>query len=135
MPEHGIVDMSPSMVGPTPILARMPIPLSAYSYSDTQFEIIKKYVLDFQASLDNEHDVGLLLTNFGQSMLMEVTEIGYEKSVLMVFRGYVKGNKATLIQHISQLNFLLTSIPKAPDKPKNTIGFTANWAEQHPTDQ
>ena len=103
---------------------------AAYSFSDTQFEIIRKYVKNFQASLDSEHDVGILLTNFGQSVLMEVTEIGYEESVLMVFRGYVNGRMSTLIQHISQLNFLLTSVPKAPEQPKRKIGFTANWAEQ-----
>lgn len=102
-----------------------PLPV-AYSYSDTQFEIVKKYILEFQDSLDKEHDVGLLLTNFGQSMLMEVTHIGYEKSVLMVFRGLVNGRESTLIQHINQLNFLITSVPKKPDQPKRKIGFTAD---------
>lgn len=102
-----------------------PAPI-VYSYSDTQFEIIKRYVLDFQASLDPEHDVGLMLTNFGQKMLMAVTDIGYEKSVLMVFRGYVDGKEATLIQHVSQLNFLLMAVPKDPDKPKRKIGFSAD---------
>lgn len=104
-----------------------PPPL-AYSYSDTQFEIIKRYILEYQSSLDSEHDVGLLLTNFGQSILMEVTEIGYEHSVLMVFRGYVNGRFSTLIQHVSQLNFLLTSISKEPDKPKRKIGFISDPA-------
>lgn len=111
-------------------LTATPYNPAAYSFSDTQFEIIRKYVKDFQDSLDSEHDVGILLTNFGQSVLMEVTEIGYEESVLMVFRGYVNGRMATLIQHISQLNFLLTSVPKEPEKPKRKIGFTANWAEE-----
>ena len=100
-----------------------PIPI-AYSYSDTQFEIIRKYVLDFQKSLDAEHDIGLLLTNFGSSMLMEVSYIGYEESVLMVFKGLVNGVEATLIQHVSQLNFLLTTVPKNPNKPKRKIGFS-----------
>lgn len=111
-------------------IASIPPPPIAYSYSDTQFEVIKKYILDFQASLDIEHDVGVMLTNFGSTVLMEVTEIGYEKSVLMIFKGFVKGRKATLIQHINQLNFLLTTIPKPPEKPHRTIGFTANWAER-----
>ena len=101
-----------------------------YAYSDTQFEIIKKYILDYQSKLDAEHDVGVMLTNFGSTVLMEVTEIGYEKSVLMVFKGFVNGRKATLIQHINQLNFLLTSVPKEPDAPKRRIGFTANWAAE-----
>lgn len=110
----------PDMSG---ILAR-PLPV-AQSWSDTQFEIIKDYILDFQYSLDNEHDVGVMLTNFGSSILMEVTEIGYEESVLMIFKGYVNGRMSTLIQHVSQLNFLLTSVPKDPEIPKRQIGFIA----------
>ncbi len=101
-----------------------PLPI-AYSYSDTQFEVLKKYIKDFESTLDTEHEVGVLLTNFGQSIVMQVTEISYEESVLMIFKGYVNGKMSTLIQHVSQLNFLLTSIEKEPDRPKRTIGFIA----------
>lgn len=101
-----------------------PLPI-AYSYSDTQFEILKKHIENFERTLDAEHEVGILLTNFGQSVIMQVTEISYEKSVLMVFKGYVNGKMSTLIQHVNQLNFLLTSIEKEPDRPKRTIGFIA----------
>lgn len=95
-----------------------------YMWADTQFEIIKEYVQEFEKSLDKEHEVGLLLTNFGQSVLMEVETIGYEKSVILVFKGKVNGNQATLIQHMNQLNFLLTALPKTePEKPKRKIGF------------
>lgn len=113
---------------PAPRIADIEIPVhpSAYSYSDTQFEIIQQYILDFQASLDNEHDVGIMLTNFGSSILMQVTSVGYEKSVLMVFKGFVDGREATLIQHVSQLNFLLTAVPKDPETPKRKIGFNAD---------
>lgn len=105
-----------------------PIPLT-YSYSDTQFEILCRYIKEFESKLDSEHEVGLLLTNFGQSVTMHVTEIGYEKSVLMIFKGYVNGKMSTLIQHIGQLNFLLTSVPKENDRPKNSIGFVVPTAE------
>lgn len=105
-----------------------PLPV-ARQYADTQFQIIKRYILEFQQSLDSAHDVGLLLTNFGNSVLMEVTQIGYEGSVLMVFKGFVNDRESTLIQHISQINFLLTSVSKDPDTPKRQIGFTANWEE------
>ena len=99
-----------------------PLPI-AYSYSDTQFEVLEKYIRDFEETLDSEHEVGLILTNFGQSITMQVVQVSYEKSVLMVFKGYVNGKMSTLIQHVSQLNFLLTSIDKEPDKPKRPIGF------------
>lgn len=114
-------DLQSLNIGPAPI---------AYSYADTQFEIIKKYVQNFQSTLDSDHEVGLLLTNFGQSMLMNVTEIGFEESVLMIFRGYVNGQMSTLIQHISQISFLLTSVPKKdPNAPPRRIGFNAHWEE------
>ena len=100
-----------------------PLPV-AYSYSDTQVEIIKKYILAYQQSLDPDREVALLLTHFGNSILMEVTHIGYEESVLVVFKGYVNGKESVLIQHVSQLNFLLTSVPKEPEAPRRQIGFT-----------
>ena len=99
-----------------------PLPI-VYSYSDTQFEILTKYIKTFESTLDADHEVGLLLTNFGQTITMQVTEISYEKSVLMIFKGYVNGRMSTLIQHVSQLNFLLTAIEKEPERPKRTIGF------------
>ena len=106
----------------TPDLDFEPLPI-AYSYSDTQFEILQKYIEEYQASLDDEHEVGLLLTNFGQSILMQVCEVSYEHSVLLIFKGYVNGKYSTLIQHINQLNFLITSVEKEPDRPKRKIGF------------
>ena len=99
---------------PTVTLPDIPPAPIAYSYSDTQFDILKKYIVNFENSLDSEHEVGIMLTNFGQSVTMQVTQISYEESVLMVFKG-----------HVSQLNFLLTSIEKEPDRPKRTIGFVA----------
>ena len=98
-------------------------PPSVYSYSDTQFEILKAYIEDFENGLDKDHQVGLLLTNFGQTVIMQVREIGYEESVVLVFKGYVNGVYSTLIQHVSQLNFLLTSVPVEPDHLKQPIGF------------
>ena len=97
----------------------------AYSYSDTQFEILSKHIKAFEETLDAEHEVGLMFTNFGHSVTMQVTEISYEESVLMIFKGYVNGKMSTLIQHVSQLNFLLTAVQKEPDRPKRAIGFSA----------
>ena len=98
-----------------------PVPIG--TDSETQFEILKRYIEDFQNSLDSEHEVGMLLTNFGQNVLLKVTYISYESPVLMIFKGYVNDKEATLVQHVNQLNFLLTSVDKEPDLPKRKIGF------------
>ena len=105
-------------------------PPSAYSYSDTQFEILKEQIENFELTLDSEHEVGIWLTNFGQSMLMQVTEISYKMPVLMVFKGYVNDVESTLIQHINQLSFLLTAVKTDPERPKRKIGFVADPAEE-----
>lgn len=94
-----------------------------HMWADEQFRILKKYIQEFEASLDSEHEVGVMLTNFGQSVLMQVTSLSYEDPVLIIFRGYVNNQEATLIQHINQLNFLLTSVKKEDEKPKRKIGF------------
>lgn len=92
-------------------------------FVDEQFYIIKRYIQEFESSLDAEHEVGVMMTNFGQSIIMQVTQITYEEPVLLIFKGYVNGKMSTLIQHMNQLNFLLTSVEKVAEKPKNPIGF------------
>lgn len=89
-----------------------------------QFDILKEYIVDFQNNLDSEHEVGIYLSSFGQNILLNVTHIYYEDPVLIIFEGYVKGQKSTLIQHVNQLNFLLTSVKKEDSRPKRQIGFS-----------
>lgn len=100
-----------------------------HMWADEQFEILKRYIMDFEQTLDSEHEVGIMMTNFGQSVLMHVTQITYEDPVLMVFKGYVNGREATLIQHINQLNFMLTTVDKEPNRPKRQIGFISTERE------
>ena len=97
-----------------------------HMWADEQFEILKRYIQEFEHSLDPNHEVGIMMTNFGQSVLMQVTQVAYEDPVLMIFKGFVNGREATLIQHINQLNFMLTSIEKEPDRPKRKIGFSVS---------
>lgn len=92
-------------------------------WSDEQLPILKRYIQSFEDELDQEHEVGIMMTNFGQTILMQVVEISSEPPVLMVFKGYVDGRMATLIQHVNQLSFMLTSIDKEPNRPKRRIGF------------
>ena len=105
-----------------PVADIEPHPL-LYSFSDTQFDVLKKYIQEYESSLDSDHEVALMFTNFGQTIIMQVTEIGYEKSVALIFKGYVGGKMSTLVQHVNQLNLLLTSVDKDPVRQKTPIGF------------
>lgn len=100
----------------------LPYGMDAASY----FEILKDYIDNFQNTLDSEHEVAMLLTNFGQNIQLNVTYISYENPSIMIFKGYVQNQEATLIQNVSQLSFLLTSIPKETNRPKRRIGFVTD---------
>ncbi len=95
-----------------------------YQLADYQYEILKESIRAFEASLDENHEVAFLLASFGQSVLFNVTAIGYSNPSLLHFFGFVDGKKAELVQNINQLNFLLMAVHKdEPDRPARRIGF------------
>ena len=72
----------------------------------------------FEADLDQNHEIAIRLASFGTSILMAVEDVGYQNP------GKVNGEEAQLIQHTSQLNFLLLAVQKPdPQKPPRRIGF------------
>jgi hypothetical protein len=83
------------------------------------------WIEDFDRSLDSEHEVGVRLVSFGQTIMFRVEELGYNDPSLIVFHGRMDdGNPVTLVQHINQISFLLTSLQrKNPTEPKVPFGF------------
>ncbi len=95
--------------------------------ADFQYEILMEYIKEFESELNDNEEIALLLTSFGQSIVLQVTDIGYHNPSLITFYGYVNNQPAQLIQHVTQLNFLLTSAPKIdPTKPAKRIGFISD---------
>jgi hypothetical protein len=95
-----------------------------YKMADYQYEVIMERIKDFEDELDNEHEIAVQLASFGKDILLNVTDIGYSNPNTLVFYGYVSGQKATLIQHMSMLSFLLLAVKKQdPEKPPRRIGF------------
>lgn len=92
--------------------------------ADYQHEAILRHIKTFEGSLDDEHEVALKLSSFGQSITISVTHIGFSNPSILTFSGYVGDSPAQLIQHVSQLSFLLVSAKKTdPEKPARRIGF------------
>ena len=82
-------------------------------------------ILKYQANLPEADDVALQVVHFNQSTLIFVENIGYIGYNMVCFHGTDgQGKPLELIQHINQLNFLLTVVPKpVPEQPKRKIGF------------
>jgi hypothetical protein len=84
-------------------------------------------VVDFQEDLDDAHEPALQLVAFGETIRFHVSAIGYRDPVLLTFDGLLpSGEQVRLIQHVSQLSFLLTAAPKLNPEPmrvKLPMGF------------
>ena len=88
-----------------------------------QYKKLAEQIAEFQDSLDDEHEVGLMLASFGQPVMMQVETIGYQNPYLLYFYGWVKSQKTQLIQHMNQLNFLLIAQKVEDGQPPRRIGF------------
>lgn len=96
-------------------------------HAETQYEIIMKSITNFESNLNDNEEIALKLACFGQTIILNVTSIRYSNPSLIHFYGYVEGQKATIIQHINQLSFMIMAVPKENPKTKpRRIGFHAD---------
>ena len=87
---------------------------------------IQKVYQDFEISSDKKSDIGIVISCFGNSYTMHAEKISCNGINLITFTGKDENNNPiVLVQHVSQLNFLLTTLsPLNFEHPKNKIGFT-----------
>jgi len=93
---------------------------------------LTEYCRAFDATLDAEHEVGAKLVSYGETVMLYVESIGYYDPSLIHFDGLLADGKTPvrLVQHVSQISFLLMALPKKdPDKPKQPFGFAAHIPE------
>lgn len=83
-------------------------------------------IRNFDDQLDETQAVGMRLVSFGQAITFSVSQLGYTDPSLIHFYGRLENEQSVeLIQHVSQINFLLTAVPRLNSvKPKPPIGFS-----------
>lgn len=94
--------------------------------ANTIAEEILTAVNTYNRNLDEDHEVGVMLASFGQTVSVNITHVGYQGSKLIKFKGFLSdnGTPVELLQHVSQLNFLLISLEREhKEEPKKAIGF------------
>lgn len=91
-------------------------------------ESLHQEILNYQSKLSDIEDVAMSIVKFNESITIFVDSIGYIGYNLVRFGGKdSSGKPLELIQHVSQLNFLLMVVPKPnPEVPKRKIGFVLN---------
>lgn len=87
------------------------------------FESLGDYVREFEEGLDADHEIGARLVTFGTSMTIHVQGVSCSPPSLLTFTGVTgNGEKVQLVQHVSQLSFLLMAVPKIGEDAYR-IGF------------
>jgi hypothetical protein len=65
------------------------------------------------------------LVSFGQTITFHVENVRFHDPSLLMFCGTTPdGGRVQLIQHVSQISFLLMAMPKPdPEQPRRPFGF------------
>lgn len=74
------------------------------------FEHLMERLKDFQNELHANEEIAIQLANYGMAAEIHIREVSFKNPNIIEFTG-LNGdkNRVTLIQHISQLNFLLVA--------------------------
>ncbi|MGB5871675.1 MAG: DUF6173 family protein, partial [Albidovulum sp.] len=91
--------------------------------AEETFKYLMQRVRVFQSTLPADHEIGIQLANYGVAQTIHIRSIGYRNPNLIEFYGILPtGEEIALIQHLSQLNFLLVAVSPLKDEPYR-IGF------------
>ena len=89
------------------------------------FQYLMKKVEEHQSNLKSDEELGIKLANFGEASQIHIRNIGYKNPNIIEFYGInLDGSTVMLIQHISQLNFMLVTMKTFSEKAYR-IGFKA----------
>ena len=99
------------------------VPTSRLNPAEWMHERIVRSIDDFEKKLDQDHEIGARLVNFGSNTTFHIEDVGYWGPDIIIFYGKAQdGNSVELLQHISQLSVLLVALKKVHEEPRR-IGF------------
>jgi len=95
------------------------------SPAEWAFARLSRMIEDFEEKLDKEHEVGCTFVGTPGDGTVKINDLGFWAPDLLLFYGKGENGKPIrLIQHHTQLNVLLTALPKeVPQEPPRRIGF------------
>jgi hypothetical protein len=94
------------------------------SPAEWAYERLAIYIQEFEAGLDNEHEVAMGFAG-SEAGILQIEGMGFFDPDILTFHGTDEDGVPTqLIQHVSQLSVILRAMPKAaPQEAPKRIGF------------
>ena len=99
-------------------------PIEKKSPAEWAYERLILYIKNFEEQLDNDHEIAMGFVG-GDTGVMRIEGVGFYAPDIITFYGSdPNGSRTQQIQHVSQLNVQLRTLPKHVDQPEpNRIGF------------
>ncbi len=99
-------------------------PQKAKSPAQWAYERLILYIRNFEHQLNADEEVAMGFAG-SEAGVLQIEGLGFHDPDLLTFYGRDDmGSKTQLIQHVSQLSFMLRAVPKAePEEPARRIGF------------
>jgi hypothetical protein len=104
-----------------------------HGYAHILYKQFIQQIRNFEKTLNPDEEIAAYLSSFGQTMLIQIEQVGYHNPFFIVFYGLNlhDGRRVQLVQHTTQLNVLFTSVKLNPeeDRPARRIGFCTEGAK------
>jgi hypothetical protein len=106
-----------------PVASEAERPKRPDSPAQWAYERIARQIVAFEDKLSDNEEIGLPLVGAPKTGVMHIKDIGYWGPDMLIYHGKNDhGKPMELLQHYTQMNVLLTAVPKIQAKP-NRIGF------------
>jgi len=88
------------------------------------FRHLMQELAEFEDGLDEDQEVVLQLANFGAPQALHIRRINFQNPNMIEFDGVLDNNRQIrVLQHINQLNVIMSAAPPASARKPYRIGF------------
>jgi len=91
---------------------------SGISSEEGVYKSLRDGFRQFEAELDTDHEIAIRLVSLGKEVDFRPEKIGFTVPNLITFIGVTDfGERVQLVQHVSQLSYMLRAVKKLQDQP------------------
>jgi len=88
------------------------------------YKAIREYFEQFEAELETGQEIAIRLASFGNEVDFRLEKIGFTLPSIITFIGVTDvGERIQLVQHVSQLSYMLRAVEKLNDQPTRIAFF------------
>ena len=92
---------------------------------------LMRQIAEYEKTLNPDEEIAAYLASFGREIIIQIDKVSYQDPYFILFEGVVNDSSVRLIQHVSQLNVLFTSVKvKDMSRTPRRIGFIVEDEEK-----